>query len=113
MARSAVIASSNRRKPRVWSSRIANAITPVISPATSIGTPNSRFRPSAAPRNSAMSVDIAMISAWIHIPQLTGRDQCPRMFSGRLWPVTTPSLADRYWISIAIRFASRTTHSSR
>ena len=48
------------------SSRIANAITPVIKPAGSSGTPNSRFKPSAAPRNSAMSVDIAIISACTH-----------------------------------------------
>jgi len=70
---SAVIASSNRRKPRPWSSRIANAITPVIRPAISIGTPNRRLSPSAAPRNSAMSVAIAITSAWIHIPHVTQR----------------------------------------
>ena len=33
--------------------------------------------------------------------------------SGRLRPVAMPTLADRNWISIAIRFAPRITHSSR
>ena len=46
---------------------------PVITPAHSSGTPNSRFRPSAAPTNSATSVDIAMISACSHITRLADR----------------------------------------
>ncbi len=79
---SAVIASSKRRKPCVCSARIANAITPVMNPAGSSGTPNSRFSPSAAPRNSAMSVDIAMISAWIHMPHVNARGKCARTTSG-------------------------------
>ena len=37
------------------------------------GTWKRRLSPSAAPRNSAMSVDIAIISAWIQSPQDTGR----------------------------------------
>ena len=79
---SAVIASSKRRKPWVCSSRIANAITPVISPAGSSGTPKSRFSPSAAPRNSATSVDIAMISACTHMPHVNGRGKRSRTTSG-------------------------------
>ncbi len=61
----ATIASSKRRTPCTCSARIANTIAPAISPAGSSGTPKSRFRPSAAPRNSAMSVAIAITSAWI------------------------------------------------
>ena len=80
----AVIASSKRRKPRRCSSRIANAIAPVIRPAGSSGTPNSRFRPSAAPRNSAMSVDIAITSACSHMPHVTARGKRTRTISGRL-----------------------------
>ena len=42
---------------------------PVITPAMKSGTWKSRLSPSAAPRNSAMSVDIEMSSACTHIPQ--------------------------------------------
>ena len=110
---SALIATSKRRKPWVCSSRIANAITPVISPAGSSGTPKSRLSPIAAPRNSAMSVDIAITSACTHIPQVNARGKRSRTTSGRLRSVTMPSLAERYWISIAITFAASTTHNSR
>ena len=82
IASSALIASSKRRKPRACSPRIPNAITPVISPAGSSGTPNSRFSPIAAPTNSARSVDIAMISAWTHMPQVNTRGKCSRTTSG-------------------------------
>ena len=37
------------------------------------GTPKSRLSAIAAPTNSARSVAMAMISAWIHRPQVTGR----------------------------------------
>ena len=60
-----------------------------------------------------MSVDIAMTSAWTHIPQVSTRGQRARIVSARFWSVTIPSLADRYWINIAIRFAASTTHNSR
>ena len=60
-----------------------------------------------------MSVDIAMISACTHIPQENARGQRARIVSDRFWSVTIPSLADKYWISIAVRFAASTTHSSR
>ena len=59
-----------------------------------------------------MSVDIAISSACTHIPQVTERGKRARTISGRSWSVTMPSFADRYWISIAIRFAASTTHSS-
>ena len=79
---SALIASSNLRKPSAWSARIPKAITPVISPAMNNGTPNRRFSPIAAPRNSAMSVDIAMISACTHIPKVNARWNLARTTSG-------------------------------
>ena len=92
---------------------MAKAITPVMSPAVTIGTPNSRLRPSAAPTNSAMSVDMAMISACTHRPQVTGRGKRSRHTSGSVLSVTIPSLADRYWMIMAIRLAASTTHSRR
>ena len=52
-------------------------------------------------------------SACSHRPHVTGRGKCSRHSSGRLRSVAMPILADRYWISIAIRFAASTTHSSR
>ena len=107
------IASSKRRWPRVCSPRIAKATTLVISPAANSGTPNRRLSAIAAPTNSARSVAIAISSAWTHRPQVTGRGKCSRHSSGRLRPVAMPTLADRYWMSIAIRFAARITHSSR
>ena len=77
------------------------------------GTPNSRLSAIAAPTNSARSVAIAMISACTHRPQVTGRGSASRHSSGRLRPVATPTLADRYCTSIAIRFAAMITHTSR
>ena len=108
-----MIASSKRRYPRDCRPRIANAITPVISAAGNSGTPNSRFKPSAAPTNSATSVAIAITSACTHIPHDSERGYCARNSAGRLCSVTIPSFADRYCTSIAIRFATSTTHSSR
>ena len=69
-------------EPECLHARMPNAITPVISPAMNSGTPNSRFRPIEAPMNSARSVDIAMTSAWIHIPQVNARGKCSRTTSG-------------------------------
>ena len=60
-----------------------------------------------------MSVDIAMISACTHRPHVSALGKRSRHSSGRLLSVTIPSFADRYWISIAIRLAASTTHSSR
>ena len=80
--KSAVIASSKRRKPCVCSSRIANAIAPVMIPAGKSGTPKSRLSPIAAPRNSAISVDIAITSACTHMPQVNTRGKCARTTSG-------------------------------
>ena len=63
--------------------------------------------------NSAMSVDMEISSACTHIPIDSRRGKCSRKFSGRLRSVTMPSFAERYWITIAIRFAASTTQSSR
>jgi hypothetical protein len=84
-----------------------------MRPAEKSGTWKRRLRPRAAPRNSAMSVDIEITSACTHRPLLTHRGYCSRQSSGRLRPVTMPSFADRYWMSIAMRFAASTTQSRR
>ena len=110
--RKPVIASSNLRCPRVCSSRMAKAITAVIRPAANGGTPKSRLSAIAAPTNSARSVAIAIASACSQRPNVTGRLKCSRHSSGRFLPVAMPVLADRYWTSIAIRFAATMTHSS-
>ena len=85
----------------------------MISPAANSGTPKSRLSAIAAPTNSARSVAIAMSSACTQRPHVTGRGKCSRHSSGRLRPVAMPIFADRFWISIAIRFAARMTQSSR
>ena len=54
-----------------------------------------------------MSVDIAITSAWIHIPQVTERGKRSRHELRQVAVGDDPSFADRYWISIAIRFASQ------
>ena len=108
-----MIASRWRKPPFVCSARIANANTPVRRPAQTSGMPKSRFSPSAAPMNSARSVAIAITSAWIHREMVTGVGNFARHTSGRFMPVAMPSLALMVWISIAIRFETRITHSSR
>ena len=69
--------------------------------------------PIAAPTNSAMSVAIAISSAWIQSRNDARREKRSRQTSGRFMPVAIPSFALIDWISIAIRFATRTTQSSR
>ena len=55
---------------------------------------------------------MAISSAWIQRNHTTGRGKRSRQTSGRLRPVAMPSLALIDWMSIAIRLAPRTTHSS-
>ena len=55
--------ASRWRTPRSSAARIANVTTPVSSPAGSSGMPKSRWKPSAAPTNSARSQAIATASA--------------------------------------------------
>ena len=74
--------------------------------------PKRRFRASAAPMNSARSVAIAMISAWIQSKSVTGRGKRARQTPGRFLPVAIPSLADIDWMSMAMRFAVRITQRS-
>ena len=107
------IATSKRRYPLVCSPRIPKETTAVIRAAGNSGMPNRRFSARAAPTNSATSVAIATSSACTQRPRLTGRGNCSRQSWGRLRPVTIPVLADRYWISIAIRFAEMRTQTSR
>ena len=44
---------------------------------------------------------------------MTGLRKCSRHSSGSVRPVAMPVLADRYWTSIAIRFAATITQTSR
>ena len=109
--RPAMTASSGR-KPRACRPRIAKAMTPVTRPARNSGVPNSRWKPSAAPMNSARSVAIAIASAWIQSANDVRREKRSRHTSGRLRPVAIPSLALIDWMIIAMMFAARITHSS-
>ena len=62
---------------------------------------------------SATSQAIATSSAWSQRPRLVVREKLSRQASGRFLPVTIPSLAERYWISMAMRFAATSTQTSR
>ena len=75
--------------------------------------PKRRFSPIAAPTNSARSVEIATISAWIHSQNVAARGKLSRQSSGRLRPVARPAFAERYCTSIAMRFAMTMTHRRR
>ena len=90
-----------------------NAATPTSRAAGKSGRPVSRLMPIAAPTNSAMSVAIAISSAWTQSPNVARRENRSRQTSGRFIPVAIPSFALIDWISIAIRFATRTTQSRR
>ncbi len=85
---------------------MANATTAVIRPAASNGVPKSRLSPIEAPTNSARSVAIAISSAWTHSPPDTIRGRTSWHSCGKSLPVATPTFADRYCTSIAIRFAA-------
>jgi len=56
--------ASSWRNPLPWSARITNTPIPVISAEVNMGIPVSRVIPIAAPRTSARSVAIAVIS-WV------------------------------------------------
>ena len=56
---------------------------------------------------------MAISSACAHNPIDTGRGKCSRHSSGRSFPVTTPTFADRYCTSIAIALAITTTQTNR
>ena len=91
---------------------MVNAAIPVSTPEIHRESPKTRCSPSAAPTNSARSVAIAIASACSHSSTTTRNGSWSRQTSGRLRPVAMPSLALIDWISIAIRFAARTTQSS-
>ena len=87
-------------------------ITPVMTAAGKSGMWSNSLIPSAAPRNSARSVAIAISSAWIQSPIEVRREKRSRQTSGRFRPVAIPSFADSVWISIAIRFDATITQTS-
>ena len=87
--------------------------TPVKSAPTRSGTPMSSWKPSAAPRNSAKSVDMATISISTHMANTTGLGNCSRQCSARFLPVTRPSLAESACTSMAIRLLATITQMSR
>ena len=73
--------------------------------------PNSSWRATAPPTTSARSVTITTSSACSHKPMVIDRGKASRQCSDRLRPVARPSLADRYWMSIAITLARMITQS--
>ena len=115
MATRPITTNSNVRGPRRdWTTSRTSETVPVMTPPHSSGTPKSRLSATAPPITSAMSVAIATSSA---CTQYARRAHGLRMrspsVSGRLRPVTMPSLADRYWMSQAITLPSTTTQTRR
>ena len=102
-----MIASSKRRKPRRCSPRIANAITPVSKPGDEQRHAEQQVEPD---RRAEELGDVGRhrhhLGLHPQADQCTQRGKRSRHTSGRLRPVAMPSLADRYWTSIAIRLAS-------
>ena len=108
----AAITASKVRRPRRCNPRITKVQMPVMTAAGKSAIPKSRWNPSAAPRNSARSVAIAISSACTQRPRDVLRENWSRQTSGRLRPVAIPSFAESVWISIAIRFETRITQQS-
>ena len=97
----------------LWICSSANAAIAVSTVATGRLTPSRRLNPSAAPRNSARSVAIAIASACTQSSTEVRCENCWRQTSGRFRPVAIPSFADSVWITIAIRLEATTTQTSR
>ena len=108
----AAIVASKGRKPKRWRPRIAKAATPVMTAAGKSEIPSRRWKPSAAPRNSARSVAIAITSAWSQSAIAVRWEKRSRQTSARFCPVAMPSFAESVWMSIAIRFEATITQSS-
>ncbi len=84
-----------------------------MTPAGTSGTWKRRLSAIDAPTISATSVDMQISSAWSQSPTDTARGYRSRQASARLRCETTPSLAERYWMTMAMRLAASTTQSSR
>ena len=88
----AVITASSGRKPKRWRPRIANVVAPVISAAGNSPIPKSRWKPIAAPRNSARSVAIAIASACTQSPIDVRREKLLAADLGQVAPRRDPEL---------------------
>ncbi|OUE25150.1 hypothetical protein CMMCA001_07110 [Clavibacter michiganensis subsp. michiganensis] len=86
---------------------------PTITPPATSGIPNSRCSAIAPPMTSARSVAAAMSSACTQNARRRVVGSRWPSSSGRLRPVTSPSFADWYCTSTAMRFAATSTHTSR
>ncbi len=110
----AMIIFSNRRwVGPFWKISSTVDTAPMTQPPTNSGRPNSSFSAIAPPITSARSVAMAITSACMkNMYRPASPKRSPRI-SGRLRPVTMPSLADWYWMSTLMQFASTSTHTSR
>ena len=105
--------SKLRWRPPPWMSSSAIDTAPMMTPPHTRGTPKSRWRASAPPITSARSVAAATISACAQKAMRPAVGSLPPSREGRDSPVTSPSLADRYWTTMAARFEATSTHTSR
>ncbi|GAP60749.1 hypothetical protein AHiyo1_43350 [Arthrobacter sp. Hiyo1] len=96
-----------------WIARIPIETAPTIRAPTGRGRRNRSWSATAPPTTSARSVASATTSAWSQKRRRPrGRRRSLRS-SGSVRPVTIPSLADWYWMSMAIPFAIASTQMRR
>ena len=108
-----IIFSKRRCVGPFWKISNTVEIAPIMQPPTNNGRPNSSFSAIAPPITSARSVAMAITSACMkNMNRLASPRRSPRI-SGRLRPVTMPSLADWYWMSTLMQLARTSTHTSR
>ena len=86
---------------------------PMMTPPHRSEIPKRRWRARAPPMTSARSVAAATISAWIQKAMRPALGMRAPSREGRDCPVTRPSLAERYWMTIAKMFEATRTHTSR
>jgi hypothetical protein len=86
---------------------------PTMTPPRSSGRSKRMFKAIAPPITSARSVAAATSSACAQYSNRPARGMRSPSSSGRLFPVTNPSFADRYCTTTANTFAATSTHTSR
>lgn len=101
------------RKPNLASTRSRKTSSTVMMTPSMSGMPNSRFRATALPMTSAISVAMMASSATIHRAKPPFLPVFRRVAWAKSRPVTIPSLAHMLCRSIAIRLDIRMTLSSR
>jgi len=113
MTRSRPMTSPSNHWFFFWKMRRMMETAPMMSAPANRGRLKRSCRAMAPPMTSARSVAAAMSSAWAHMPRRARRERRSPMISGRERWVTRPSLAEWYWMNMAMRLATTSTHTRR